>query len=179
MCVYTFDLVLRGLYNLILAGLAARIIQDEPSLSADWWKVSADCSARTCDWEAVPRLQNSEWIESGHRAGKTLSEWASGQMKLWLVWERDFPQTQTRDFKEADFHWGFFPRLTYAHVNVAFHVRMMCWNAIDYYYFGMFGSDGYLSGSEILLQKRSFFSCIDYIQWLNILADDWLYSSFS
>lgn len=33
--VYTFDLVLRGLYNLILAGLAARIIQDEPSLSAD------------------------------------------------------------------------------------------------------------------------------------------------
>lgn len=71
-------------------------------------------------------------------------------MRLWLVWERDFPQTQTRDFMEADFHSAFYSP-QHMHMST-FHVRMMMRrHAVDYYYyyFGMFDSDKYLSGSGI------------------------------
>lgn len=61
---------------------------NHPSLLIDesqWAALPEHVTERPC-----PRLENPQWSKSGHGAEKPLFEWASGQLRLWHVWERDF-----------------------------------------------------------------------------------------
>lgn len=109
MCVYSvymFALVLPGLYNLILAGWAY------PGWSSPVCWLMRGLSGWLCQdtWAGGRAPAPKPWMKREWALSrKNPFEWASGQMRLWLERRRAFPQTQTRDFQDAEFHSAFSP----------------------------------------------------------------------